>query len=93
MVDDDVELCALITEYLGGHGFRVDAVHDGSAGLRAASRASDLVILDVMLPVLDGFEVLRQLRQAIECAGHHADRARRGTRPRRGFGKASTTTW
>jgi len=63
LVDDDVELCALLTEYLGGHGYRVSAVYDGAAGLRSAvDGGHDLVILDVMLPVLDGFEVLRQLR-------------------------------
>jgi len=64
MVDDDVELCALIAEYLGSQGFRIEAVHDGSAGLRVGLEgAHDLVILDVMLPVLDGFDVLRQLRK------------------------------
>jgi len=64
MVDDDVELCWLVGEYLGGHGFQVSAVHDGSTGLRAALDSKpDLVILDVMLPVLDGFELLRQLRK------------------------------
>ena len=63
LVDDDVELCALLEEYLGGHGYRVSAVHDGAAGLRSAVDGGyDLVILDVMLPVLNGFEVLRQLR-------------------------------
>jgi len=64
MVDDDVELCALVSEYLGGHGYQVFAVHDGSTGLRRALEGRhDLIILDVMLPVLDGFEVLRQLRK------------------------------
>jgi two-component system response regulator CpxR len=64
MVDDDVELCALVAEYLGGHGYTVSAVHDGSTGLRAGiDQRPDLVILDVMLPVLDGFDVLRQLRK------------------------------
>jgi len=64
MVDDDVELCALVAEYLHGHGYDVTAIHDGAAGLRAAlSDEHELVVLDVMLPVLDGFEVLRQLRQ------------------------------
>ena len=63
LVDDDVELCALLREYLGGHGYRVLSVNDGAAGLRSAvDGGHDLVILDVMLPVLDGFEVLRQLR-------------------------------
>src|ERR1043165_2482818 len=64
IVDDDAELCALLTEYLGGHGYGVSSVHDGATGLRCALEGGrDLVILDVMLPVLDGFEVLRQLRQ------------------------------
>ncbi len=63
MVDDDAELCALVAEYLGGNGYRVVTEHEGSSGLRAALKGRpDLVILDVMLPVLDGFEVLRQLR-------------------------------
>jgi two-component system, OmpR family, response regulator CpxR len=63
MVDDDVELCALVAEYLQGHGYEVSAVHDGASGLRAAlDGRHKLVVLDVMLPVLDGFEVLRQLR-------------------------------
>jgi two-component system response regulator CpxR len=64
IIDDDVELCALLGEYLGAHGYQVSSVHDGAAGLRSALDGThDLVILDVMLPVLDGFEVLRQLRQ------------------------------
>lgn len=64
MVDDDAELCALVAEYLGGHGFRVATEHEGSSGLRAAlTNHPDLVILDVMLPVIDGFEVLRQMRR------------------------------
>jgi two-component system response regulator CpxR len=64
MVDDDVELCSLVSEYLQGHGYGMSAVHDGAAGLRAALEGGhQLLLLDVMLPVLDGFEVLRQLRQ------------------------------
>jgi two-component system, OmpR family, response regulator CpxR len=63
MVDDDVELCALVAEYLHGHGYDVSSVHDGASGLRAAlDGRHKLVVLDVMLPLLDGFEVLRQLR-------------------------------
>ena len=64
IVDDDVELCALLSEYLGRQGYRVSAVHDGATGLRdALVQRYDLLILDAMLPVLDGFEVLRQLRR------------------------------
>lgn len=64
LIDDDVELCELVAEYLRGHGHRVSAVHDGSLGLRRALEEDhDLVVLDVMLPVLGGFELLRQLRK------------------------------
>ena len=63
LVDDDLELCALMTEIFERQNLSVKAVHDGVAGLAAARDGNfDLVILDVMLPVLDGFEVLRQLR-------------------------------
>ena len=55
-----------MTDYFGQHGFDVEAVHDGRTGLaRALEGAFDLIILDVMLPVLDGFELLRQLRKRI----------------------------
>jgi two-component system response regulator CpxR len=64
LVDDDVELCQMMAEFLGHHGFRVSTVHDGRSGLGTALKPGwDLVILDVMLPVLDGFEVLRQMRR------------------------------
>ncbi len=63
LIDDDTELCAMLTEYLGRYGFRVRAVHRGDMGLKAALEKSYvLVLLDVMLPGLDGFEVLRRLR-------------------------------
>jgi DNA-binding response OmpR family regulator len=64
LVDDDVELCALLVEYLGGQGYAVQCAHDGASGLRRAIEGHyDLVILDVMLPQIAGFEVLRRLRQ------------------------------
>ena len=63
IVDDDQELCELVTEYLGREGFHIEVVHTGKAGLeRASSREHALVVLDVMLPELNGFDVLRQLR-------------------------------
>ena len=65
LVDDDVELCALLDELLSREGFEVETEHDGAGGLeRAQSGKFDLIVLDVMLPRLDGFEVLRQLRQS-----------------------------
>ena len=64
VIDDDVELCELLTEYLGAEGFRVEAAHDGRSGLvRAVSGEHGLVVLDVMLPEQNGFEVLRRLRE------------------------------
>ena len=64
LVDDDVELCQMMVELLGQHGFCVSTLHDGRSGLGAALKTQwDLVILDVMLPVLDGFDVLRQMRR------------------------------
>ncbi|HPF41192.1 MAG TPA: response regulator transcription factor [Phycisphaerae bacterium] len=63
IVDDDVELCELVREYLAGQGFHVDAAHDGERGAAIALEGRhDLIILDVMLPGIDGFEALRRLR-------------------------------
>ena len=65
VVDDDAELCALIAEVLKSSGeFCVEAVHDGRRGLALAFEPRfDLIILDVMLPVVNGFEVLKQIRK------------------------------
>lgn len=64
VIDDDVELCDLLIEYLGAEGFAVHAVHDGREGLaRASAGEHALVVLDVMLPGHNGFEVLRRLRE------------------------------
>lgn len=64
VVDDDVELCALVEEFLQPEGFTVDCVHDGKAGLeRALNGGHLLVVLDVMLPEMNGFDVLRHVRQ------------------------------
>src|SRR5258705_13878265 len=63
VIDDDVELCALVAEYLTGEGFQAECVHAGDVGLQRALKAEHiLVVLDVMLPGLNGFEVLRRLR-------------------------------
>jgi DNA-binding response OmpR family regulator len=63
IVDDDVELCELVTEYLSGEGFSVEAVHNGEEGLkRSLSGDYVLVVLDIMLPGMNGLDVLRKLR-------------------------------
>lgn len=65
IVDDDHELCSMLAEYLGPEGFITEAVGNGPAALeRLGQAAVDLVVLDVMLPQLSGFEVLRRIRTA-----------------------------
>ena len=63
LIDDDTELSAMLEDYLGRHGFAVRTEHHGESGLERALREQyALVLLDVMLPGMDGFEVLRRLR-------------------------------
>ena len=64
MVDDDAELAGLVSRFLQKDGYTVTAVHDGESGLtEALSGRFELLVLDVMLPGLDGFSVLRKLRE------------------------------
>jgi DNA-binding response OmpR family regulator len=64
LVDDDVELCGMMSEFFAQEGHRLECIYNGREGLTAALNGSyDLVILDVMLPILDGFEVLQRLRR------------------------------
>jgi DNA-binding response OmpR family regulator len=63
VIDDDVDLCELLTDYLTPEGLQVEAVHDGERGAdRALSGDHALVVLDVMLPGISGFDVLRRIR-------------------------------
>ena len=63
VIDDDVELCHLVGEYLHAEGFAIECVHDGESGLKKATADEYLlVVLDVMLPGINGFEVLRRIR-------------------------------
>jgi DNA-binding response OmpR family regulator len=67
MIDDDRKLCRLVSDYLAPLGFTVTAEHDGATGAALATAPGapwQAVILDVMLPSLDGFEVLRRIRRA-----------------------------
>lgn len=64
LIDDDAELCSLLGEFLKREGFLVACEHEGNRGLEKATEAGvELVVLDVMLPGIDGFEILRRLRQ------------------------------
>jgi len=68
LIDDDVELCELLSSWLGQEGFHVRACHDGTSARKAlADTAPAAVVLDVMLPDGSGLELLKQLR------GEHAE--------------------
>lgn len=66
VIDDDTELTALLVEYLGPQGYDLDVANDGITGLHMAQSGKhyDLILLDVMMPGMDGFDVLKQLRVA-----------------------------
>jgi len=67
IVDDDTELTDLLTQYLEPEGFNVVCVHDGEAAIKKAlNQLFDAIILDVMLPKLNGFEVLKGIREHLE---------------------------
>lgn len=70
LIDDDIELVELLKEYIKLEGFEVDTAHDGEAGAHAAlqglssGKAYDIVVLDIMMPKLNGLEALRRIRAA-----------------------------
>ncbi len=81
LIDDDRKLCRLITSYLEPLGYAVTAVHTGPEGVERASEPWQAVILDLMLPGMDGFEVLKQIRKTsdvpvlmLTARGDEADR-------------------
>ena len=82
LIDDDTKFCRLISDYLAGFGYEVQSVHNGEDGInRALSENWQAVILDVMLPVVDGFAVLKKLRESsgmpvlmLTALGDEADR-------------------
>jgi len=65
LIDDDTKFCRLIADYLRGFGYDVHAAHNGLEGLqRATGESWQAIILDVMLPSMDGFEVLKRIRES-----------------------------
>lgn len=64
IIDDDQKLCRLVQDYLHPMGYAVESAHTGREGLhKAYSNLFDVIILDVMMPEMDGFEVLKTLRR------------------------------
>ncbi len=82
MIDDDPSLCALIAEFLEEQDFRVSVAYDGPTGLAAAFKSEhDLILLDLMLPGLNGLHILERLRQSksipvIMLTAHNTERDR-----------------
>lgn len=81
-MEDDRELCDFLRDYLSREGWEVEAVHTGEEALRRFGEAgADIVVLDLMLPGMDGLEVCRRLREAsdvpiiiLTAKGEEADR-------------------
>src|SRR5260370_1889971 len=64
IVDDDLDLCEVLTSYLEAEDFRVSLAHTGSEGSKAGIEGSyELIVLDVMWPDKKGFDVLREIRK------------------------------
>lgn len=82
MIDDDTELCKLLEDYFTSEGFGFACAHSGDKDLNfIASSQCDIIILDVMLPGRDGFEILREIRNIssipvimLTAKGDHIDR-------------------
>ena len=63
LADDDIVLAEMLTEYLRGEGFEITLVHNGEDALAASKSPKDMIILDIMMPKMDGLEVLKAVRQ------------------------------
>ena len=75
MIEDDARLAAMVAEYLQGHGYRVSQAPDGQRGLEqlalpAHGQGVDLVVLDLMLPDMDGLEICRRIRGMAAPVAH-----------------------
>lgn len=85
VIDDDREFCSMLSELFQQRGFSVECERDGIRGLgRAGSEAFDLLILDVMLPGVDGFAGASDAAPAVPSSGSHVDGARRTRRANSG---------
>lgn len=66
LVDDDIELTSLLKEVLTYEGFNITEANDGEAGLAAVNDQTDLILLDVMMPRMNGMDMLKKLRESSE---------------------------
>src|SRR5947208_3657063 len=65
LIDDDIELCGMMQEFFTQSGYALETAQDGRTGLkRVMGEPYDIVLLDVMLPAVDGFSVLQQIRRS-----------------------------
>ena len=88
LVDDDAKLCGLLRDYLEGFGFSLDVAEDASSGLeKAVANEYDVILLDMMLPDMDGLEVLRSVRKwsslpivVVSARNHERDKVEAMTR-------------
>ena len=86
LAEDDPTIAEVVCRYLEHDGHDVEHVADGPTALnRALSGNPDLVVLDIMLPGMDGLEVCRRMRRTVTDPGHPADRTRGGERPGAGL--------
>ena len=87
IVDDDSNIAELISLYLTKECFDTRIVGDGEAALRSFdSFAPNLILLDLMLPGMDGYQVCREIRQQLQRPHHHAFRQGRDLRQGAGTG-------
>ena len=95
VVDDEPTIAEVVARYLARAGYDAQTAEDGPAAAAAPGPAADLVVLDIMLPGLDGLEVMRRLHEdpASACPSSCSrPRARRPTASW-GCGRGPTTTW
>ena len=67
VVDDEPDIVALLEEYFAGQGYEVLTACDGPTALKRAERNPDLIVLDVGMPLMDGYDVCRRLREHLTC--------------------------
>lgn len=67
IIDDEIELVALLQDELEERGHQVLTAYDGVNGVALAKQQPDLILLDIMMPEMDGFEVCRKIRNEVLC--------------------------